>query len=76
MFNLFESQFRKEKDKGEIEALVREFGPNALSLAREWAKNPSLSKRSRKHWKRIAYKLGHHRHHARKTREAELSVAS
>jgi hypothetical protein len=58
MLSLFEVQRRRLRDRREIEMLLRAHGPDALLLAWEWAGSRSLSKRSRKHWRRIAHKLG------------------
>ena len=58
MFTLFEGHQRRERDRNEIDRLLSAYGPDALRLVREWASSKSLSKRSRKHWRRIAHKLG------------------
>ena len=62
MFSLFESRARRTKDASEILQIFKTHGENAVEILQKRGSDFSLSKRDRKHWKRLARKASAQRH--------------
>jgi hypothetical protein len=57
IFGWFQSKRARDKDTAEIAALRLKYGDSAKIITRDRANSGALSKRDRKHWRRIARKL-------------------
>ena len=56
MFTLFESRERRTKDASELLHIFRTHGEDAVAVLKKRASDLSLTKKDRKHWKRLARK--------------------
>lgn len=62
MFALFESRARRTKDASEILQIFRTHGEDAVDVLKKRGADYSLTKKDRKHWKRLARKASAQRH--------------
>ena len=76
MLSLFESKERRAKDTAEVRQIFAKYGEDAVRVMRERLRDPSLSQRDRKHWKRLARKVSAHQraHLSRASKQKEASA--
>lgn len=53
MFSLFEPEARKVRDLAELEILQTRFGDGYIKELEQRAKDKSLDKKNRSHWRRL-----------------------
>ncbi|HEY9091187.1 hypothetical protein [Parasphingorhabdus sp.] len=53
LYELFVSGDTKAKDSRELNNIINKYGENAIEELRKRSKDPSLSLRDRRHWRRL-----------------------
>ena len=56
MFGFFESNYRRAKDAREVKLYFSKYGERAVDILVDRASDSGLSRRDRRHWRRLARK--------------------
>ncbi|ATW04483.1 hypothetical protein [Sphingorhabdus sp. YGSMI21] len=56
MFDFFETSYRRAKDAREVKSYFAKYGEQAIDILAERASDRDLSRRDRRHWRRLARK--------------------